>query len=126
MGTEELLSEEPDNTGYVAPSRVKQVTWHAKGDYFATVMPDGANRSVLIHQLSKWRSQVPFSKSKGQVQCVLFHPVRPHLFVTTQRHVRIYDLVKQELTRKLQTGAKWISSIAIHPGGDNLLIGTFD
>merc|ERR1712200_205424 len=61
--------------------------------------------------LSKWRSQVPFSKSKGQVQCVLFHPVRPHLFVTTQRHVRIYDLVKQEMTRKLQSGAKWISSI---------------
>jgi hypothetical protein len=24
------------------------------------------------------------------------------------------------------TGAKWISSIAIHPGGDNLLVGTFD
>ena len=24
------------------------------------------------------------------------------------------------------TGAKWISSLAIHPGGDNLLLGTFD
>jgi hypothetical protein len=32
----------------------------------------------------------------------------------------------QELTKKLMTGAKWISSIAIHPGGDNLLVGTFD
>jgi len=152
--TDELLGEAPDNSGYVAPARVtqavrwvagaegggppgtlvtvdhfkpvKQVTWHAKGDYFASVLPEGANRSVLIHQLSKWRSQVPFSKAKGQVQCVLFHPVRPHLFVTTQRHVRIYDLVKQELTRKLQSGAKWISSIAIHPGGDNVLVGTFD
>jgi len=151
--TEELLSEEPDNAAYVAPARVsqavkwsgggseappgtlvtvdhfkpvKQVVWHARGDYFASVLPEGANRSVLIHQLSKWRSQVPFSKSKGQVQCVLFHPVRPHLFVTTQRHVRIYDLVKQEMTRKLQSGAKWISSIAIHPGGDNVLVGTFD
>jgi len=151
--TDELLSEEPDNAGYVPPARVsqavkwagqdeknppgtlvtvthfkpvKQVTWHAKGDYFASMMPDGENRSVLIHQLSKWRSQVPFSKSKGQVQCVLFHPIRAHLFVATQRHVRIYDLVKQELTKKLMSGAKWISSIAIHPGGDNILTGTFD
>ena len=24
------------------------------------------------------------------------------------------------------TGSKWISSISIHPGGDNLLVGTFD
>ena len=47
---------------------VKQIEWHVKGDYFATVLPDGANRSVLIHQLSKRRSQIPFSKSKGLVQ----------------------------------------------------------
>lgn len=105
---------------------VKQVTWHGKGDYFATVLPEGLNRSVLIHQLSKWRSQVPFSKSKGLVQCVLFHPVRPYLLVATQRHVRIYNLSKLEVSKKLQTGAKWISSMAIHPHGDNLLLGTYD
>jgi len=151
--TEELLAEAPDNSGYTVSDRisgavrwagpgeedppgtlvtlthfkpVKQVSWHARGDYFATVLPEGANRSVLIHQLSKWRSQVPFSKAKGQVQCVLFHPIRPMLFVATQRHVRIYDLVKQELTKKLMSGAKWISSLAIHPAGDNLITGTFD
>lgn len=60
---------------------IKQVTWHGRGDYFATVMPDGANRSTLIHQLSKRRTQIPFSKSKGLVQFVLFHPVKPCLFV---------------------------------------------
>lgn len=60
---------------------IKQVTWHGKGDYFATVMPEGANRSTLIHQLSKRRTQIPFSKSKGLVQYVLFHPVKPCLFV---------------------------------------------
>lgn len=60
---------------------IKQVTWHGKGDYFATVMPDGANRSALIHQLSKRRTQIPFSKSKGLIQCVLFHPVKPCFFV---------------------------------------------
>ncbi|ETN63884.1 ribosome biogenesis protein bop1 (block of proliferation 1 protein) [Anopheles darlingi] len=105
---------------------VKQVTWHGRGDYFATVMPDAANRSVMIHQLSKRRSQLPFSKSKGLVQCVLFHPVKPCLFVATQRHVRVYDLVKQELLKKLFPSCKWISSMAIHPKGDNLLIATYE
>uniref|UniRef100_A0A182KD43 Ribosome biogenesis protein BOP1 homolog n=1 Tax=Anopheles christyi TaxID=43041 RepID=A0A182KD43_9DIPT len=105
---------------------VRQVTWHGRGDYFATVMPDAAYRSVMIHQLSKRRSQLPFSKSKGLVQCVLFHPVKPCLFVATQRHVRVYDLVKQMMLKKLYPGCKWISSMAIHPKGDNLLIGTYE
>ena len=35
----------------------------------------------------------------------------------TQRYVRIYDLSKQELLKKLQSSAKWISSMAIHPKG---------
>ncbi|CAG9853736.1 unnamed protein product [Phyllotreta striolata] len=105
---------------------VCQVTWHAKGDYFATVMPDGQNRSVLISQISRRRSQLPFTKSKGLVQCVLFHPTKPFLFVATQRHVRIYDLVKQALMKKLLTNSKWISCMAIHPLGDNLVVGTYD
>ncbi|XP_053672587.1 ribosome biogenesis protein BOP1 homolog isoform X2 [Anopheles nili] len=105
---------------------VRQVTWHGRGDYFATVMPEAAYRSVMIHQLSKRRSQLPFSKSKGMVQNVLFHPVKPCLFVATQRHVRVYDLVKQMLLKKLYPGCKWISSMAIHPKGDNLVIGTYE
>lgn len=60
---------------------IRQVTWHGRGDYFATVMPEGANRSALIHQLSKRRSQIPFNKSKGFIQCVLFHPIKPCFFV---------------------------------------------
>ncbi|KAL6421008.1 hypothetical protein ACFW04_013560 [Cataglyphis niger] len=105
---------------------VNQITWHGKGDYFATVMPDGQNRSVLINQLSKRRSQLPFSKSKGLIQCVLFHPIRPYLFVATQRNVRIYDLVKQEMVKKLLSNSQWISTMAIHPGGDNVLVATYD
>nr|NVI69937.1 putative ribosome biogenesis protein BOP1 homolog [Cucujiformia] len=105
---------------------VNQVTWHGRGDYFASVMPDGQNRSVLISQISQRRSQLPLTKSKGLIQCVLFHPKKPCLFVATQRHVRIYDLVKQTLIKKLMTTSKWISTMAIHPGGDNLLVGTYD
>lgn len=55
----------------------------------------------------------------------------------------MYDLVKQELVKKLIPGVKWISSIAIHPQGmelhvyklltastptlgDNIIIGSYD
>lgn len=125
-----LATDDEQEKGYrmiVQHSKdVKQVTWHCKGDYFASVMPSGGNASVQIHQLSKHRSQQPFNKSKGLVQCVLFHPTRPYLFVATQRYVRIYNLMKQELTKKLLTNCKWVSSMAIHPGGDNLIIGSYD
>ncbi len=153
--TDELVGQAPEAGGYVAPDRVKtavtwsspelseglpketrvvltffrpvkQVTWHAKGDYLATVLSDAQHRSVLIHQLSRWRSQVPFGKPKGLVQCVRFHPTRPYLFMATQRHVRVYNLAKQDLSKKLKTGAKWISSLAVHPKGDNVLVGTYD
>ena len=89
-------------------------------------MPDGSNRSVLVSQLSRRRSQLPFTRSKGLVQHVLFHPIKPALFVATQRHVRIYDLGQQKLVKKLRTNSKWISKMAIHPGGDNLLVATYD
>ncbi|XP_065828781.1 ribosome biogenesis protein bop1-like [Oscarella lobularis] len=105
---------------------LKQVTWHGKGDYFATVMPDGGHASVLIHQLSKRKSQNPLKKIKGKVQKVLFHPTHPHFLVATQQYVRIYNLVKQELTKKLVTGVKWISSMDVHPKGDNVIIGSYD
>ncbi|NXI96720.1 BOP1 protein, partial [Psophia crepitans] len=105
---------------------VKQVTWHGKGDYFASVVSDNSNMQVLIHQSSKRWSQNPFRKSKGLVQCVLFHPIRPYFFVATQRYVRVYNLLKQELTKKLMTNCKWVSSMAIHPGGDNIICGSYD
>lgn len=105
---------------------VSQIAWHIKGDYFAVVMPDGGNRSVIIHQLSKKRSQIPFSKSNGRIQSVLFHPTRPYFVIATQKTVRVYNLIKQELSKKLLPGCNMISSMAIHSGGDNVIVGTFD
>ncbi|XP_053208565.1 ribosome biogenesis protein bop1-A-like [Panonychus citri] len=105
---------------------VTQVSWHHKGDYFASVAPQGANKAVVVHQLSKLKSQVPFSKSKGIVRCVAWHPNKPLFFVATQKHVKVYNLIKQMLTKKLYANSNLISSIAIHPQGDNLIIGCFD
>ncbi|KAF7645030.1 hypothetical protein LDENG_00211500 [Lucifuga dentata] len=109
------------------PKAIQQVAWHAKGDYLASVMPDHSSHlQVFIHQLSRRRSQNPFRRNKGLVQCVSFHPVRPYFFVATQRSVRIYNLVKQEMTKKLQANSKWISSMAVHPGGDHVICGSYD
>uniref|UniRef100_A0A8C6TZS7 Ribosome biogenesis protein BOP1 n=1 Tax=Neogobius melanostomus TaxID=47308 RepID=A0A8C6TZS7_9GOBI len=109
------------------PKPVTQVTWHSKGDYLAAVMPDHSSHlQVLIHQVSKRRSQNPFSKNKGLVQSVAFHPIRPYFLLATQRSVRIYNLLKQELSKKLQGNAKWISSLAVHPAGDNVICGSYD
>jgi WD40 repeat protein len=81
------------------PKQVTHVTWHKKGDYFASVSPQGTqflfpyrltslrsfcagdSASVLVHQLSKQRTQNPFKKSKGIVQKVVFHPSKPLFFV---------------------------------------------
>uniref|UniRef100_A0A3Q3XIF4 Ribosome biogenesis protein BOP1 n=1 Tax=Mola mola TaxID=94237 RepID=A0A3Q3XIF4_MOLML len=98
-----------------------------RDNYLASVMPDhSSNLQLFIHKLSRRRSQNPFRKGKGLVQCVSFHPVRPYFFVATQRSVRIYNLVKQEMAKKLQANSKWISSMAVHPGGDHVICGSYD
>lgn len=75
------------------------------------------SRSVLIHQLSKKLSQrVPF-KTKGIPISCAFHPTRSIFFTATKKDVRVYDLLKQKLIKKLEPGVREISSIAIHPGG---------
>uniref|UniRef100_A0A803WGJ9 BOP1 ribosomal biosis factor n=1 Tax=Ficedula albicollis TaxID=59894 RepID=A0A803WGJ9_FICAL len=105
---------------------VTQVTWHGKGDYWASVVRNPGSRQVLIHQSSRRWSQDPFRKSPGMIQCVQFHPLRPYFLVASQRSVRIYNLLRQELTKKLQSNCQWISSMAVHPGGDNVICGSYD
>ena len=92
-----------------------------KVDYLGSMLPEGATRSVLIHQLFKWGLQVSFDRTKGRLQFVLFQPIRPNLFMATQNHVRIYDLVRQEQTKKLMSGAKWNSSTIIQRIRDSIL-----
>lgn len=35
-------------------------------------------------------------------------------------------MTDQKLVRKLQAGVNWISSISIHPQGDNVIVGSYD
>lgn len=55
-----------------------------------------------------------------------FHPTKPHFFVATHHTVFQYNLQKQTVISKYASGAKWISSIAVHPKGDNFILGTYD
>ncbi|KAK0731780.1 NUC169 domain-containing protein [Lasiosphaeris hirsuta] len=107
-------------------STVKVISWHRRGDHFTTVSPSGQRSSVAIHTLSKHLTQIPFRKLSGLAQTAAFHPSRPLFFVATQQTIRCYDLQKLELIKAIQPGAKWISSFDIHPGGDNLIAGSYD
>ncbi|XP_051147271.1 ribosome biogenesis protein BOP1 homolog [Andrographis paniculata] len=105
---------------------VTKVEWHRRGDHLSALIPSGESRAVLIHQLSKRLTQrVPF-KTKGIPVTTVFHPSRSIFFIATQKFVRVYDLVKQRLIKKLEAGVREISSIAIHPGGDNVIVGSKD
>lgn len=103
---------------------VSTVEWHRKGDYFTTVVPSGDSRAILIHQLSKKHTQNSIRKLHGLPVTSVFHPTRPVLFVSTKKNVRVYDLLKAKIIRKLETKLREISSIAIHPGGDNVIVGS--
>ena len=105
---------------------VKVISWHRRGEYLSTVCPQAQSSAVAIHTLSKHLTQLPFRKVKGLAQSASFHPSQPIFFVATQRYIRSYDLSKQELVKIIQPGAKWISSFDVHPGGDNLIVGTYD
>ena len=105
---------------------LSQVRWHAKGDYFVSVSPKAGSSAVLIHQMSKGNSQQPFSKAKGEAQAACFHPSKPFLFVASQQHVRVYNLVKQNMAKRLSSGCRWISSLDVHPSGDHLIVGSLD
>ena len=107
---------------------VSSISWHHKGDYLCceSAASDAGSRCVIVHQISKARSQAPFKKAPGKVQSVSFHPFRPFLFVATQQHVKVFHLVEQKLIKKLLTGCKWISSMDIHPSGDHILVGSYD
>lgn len=75
---------------------VSQVIFHKKGDYLATLTPRADNKDqVFIHSLKKGKSQRPFMKSKGDIQRVLFHHLKPILFIATKQTVWVFNLQTQ-------------------------------
>ena len=107
-------------------ANVKVLNWHRGGEYFCTVSPTGQRSSVAIHTLSKHLTQLPLRRSPGLVQSAQFHPSRRLFFVATQQKIRCYDLQLSELVKVILPGARWISSFDVHPGGDNVIVGSYD
>jgi ribosome biogenesis protein ERB1 len=109
-------------------STPKTLAWHRRGEYFSTVTPNTSSTStaIAIHTLSKHQTQYPFKRLKGLAQSVCFHPSKPLFFVATRQRVRIYDLQAQKMEKELMPGARWISSISLHPQGSHLLISSYD
>ncbi|KAG8473893.1 hypothetical protein CXB51_034028 [Gossypium anomalum] len=100
-----VLGSVPSSLGTVS-----SIEWHRKGDYLST--------------LSKRLTQrFPF-KLHGLPVSSVFHPTRSIFFVATKKNVRVYDLLKQKLIKKLETQLREVSSIAVHPAGDNLIVGS--
>jgi ribosome biogenesis protein ERB1 len=105
---------------------VRHLAWHARGDYFSTTAPAGNTQAVLVHQLSRGASQNPFRKNRGRVVAAAFHPTKLFFFVATQQAVRVYNLAKQALARKLLGGSGVITCLDVHPSGDHLIVGGED
>lgn len=57
---------------------------------------------------------------------VLFHPTKPFFFVSSANHVRVYNLAKQSLAKKLLGGSGQAACLAVHPSGDHVLVGSDD
>ncbi|XP_043695545.1 ribosome biogenesis protein BOP1 homolog [Telopea speciosissima] len=119
-----LQHEKHDGIRLKHAKTVSSIAWHRRGDYISTVMPSGDSRAIMIHQLSKKLSQnIPF-KLHGLPVTSAFHPSRSIFFIATKKNVRVYDLLKHKLIKKLETGLREVSSIAIHPAGDNVIVGS--
>ncbi|KAI6174986.1 Ribosome biogenesis protein BOP1-like protein [Aphelenchoides bicaudatus] len=114
------------NIEITLPDNVRQVTWHKRGDFFATVGFSSSAKTIYVHRISTSKSQKPFNKSKGSVQQVLFHPTKPQFFIATKQHIRLYDLSKCALLKKIFTGTKWLSSIHLDASGNNIFVGGLD
>ncbi|KAK6934803.1 BOP1, N-terminal domain [Dillenia turbinata] len=82
--------------------------------------------AILIHRLSRKETQIIPFKLHGLPVTATFHPKEPILFISTKKNVRVYELVKKKRLKKLETGLREVSSIAIHPKGDNVIVGSKD
>mmetsp|Transcript_46422 Transcript_46422/g.85007 ORF Transcript_46422/g.85007 Transcript_46422/m.85007 type:complete len:742 (+) Transcript_46422:61-2286(+) len=110
---------------------VQQLCWHVKGNYCAAVSPKAkaASNACIVHALQQQKSMHPFTKTKGgagNIQACAFSPTKPLFYVAAKRSVRVYDLVAQKSVKTLLSGASWIGSLSMHPGGEHLAVGSYD
>jgi len=75
---------------------IQNLNWHKKGDYFSLLATNkGGKATIYIHSLSSLIHQKPFSKIKGIINTVCFHPNKPYFIVATNSNIFVYNLQKQ-------------------------------
>ena len=103
---------------------IKNLVWHNKGDYFGTLSKNSQGKTqVYIHSLTKMTHQLPISHIKGNANCISFHPNKPYFIVATNSNIFVYNLQKQELSRKIISNLNTINRISIHKNGNDLIAG---
>ena len=114
---------------------VATLSWHRGGDYLLVVTQNDpahpvSQTAAIVHRVSTHASQkLRITARAGPIQTACFHPTKPCVVVATQRSVRIYDVSKNReraLVKKLVPHVRWISTVAVHPEGNNVLMGSFD
>ena len=74
--------------------------------------------SIVSNLSSSKEKSAPLSIPNGTEVCLFYSLVWFAFVFQTQRFIRVYNLTKQELTKKLVSNVKWISSMAVHPKGN--------
>jgi len=123
-------SQEERQRGYRVVVRhkepVTQVVWHPQGDYLATLQPRAHLKAIVTHQLSRHRSQIPFSRASVNVTRIAFHPRKQLFYICTQSRIRIYSLTEKKLKANVRLNStEHISCMAVHPSGEHFVVGSF-
>jgi len=76
--------------------------------------------------MSKFESQIPFSKSIGCIQDIVWHPRQPFIYVACKQSIRCFNLKQCKLKEKYTIATNWISRLDLHESGLNLVVGGMD
>ncbi|OUS41777.1 NUC169 domain-domain-containing protein, partial [Ostreococcus tauri] len=100
------------------------ITWHHKGDYFASV--ERQSGRLCVHQMSGHTSQSVFSSSRHHIVLSKFHPQKAVIFTATSSHVRVFDVREQKLLYKLKPGNSAINNFSLDQRGETIAVCTSD
>jgi ribosome biogenesis protein ERB1 len=108
-------------------NRIINYDLHAKKEYLVlTTAKSDDTRQIDVISIPKCKHTVISIKAKSKIQKTSFHNKKPLLFIMTVTHVFIFDLQKQAVKKKLITGCRLLSDLAIHNTGDHVLVASQD
>jgi ribosome biogenesis protein ERB1 len=84
------------------------------------------NRRLSILNLKQSTQTSLRVRTRNKIERSLFHPTKPLLFLITRTHIFLFDLKAQAVKKKLLSGCKVMTSAALHPNGDHLIVGSAD